>query len=261
MPRFQAVIFDWAGTTVDYGSRAPAFVFIEIFRRRGIEITEPEARGPMGLSKQEHIAAIANLPRVAAAWLKQHGHEPTADDVQAMYDEFLPLQKETLKNNSEVIPGVPEAVAECRRQGLKIGSTTGYTRELMEVVAPIAARGGYSPDVIVCSDDVPAGRPAPWMNFQVAQRLGVYPMTSVLVVDDTSVGIVAGLNAGATTVAVTQTGNAVGLTLSEIADLPSGELESRLAAADRQFREDGADHLLRSVAELPSLLQQLATDG
>ena len=68
MPRFQAVIFDWAGTTVDYGSRAPTQAFIEIFRRRGIEITEPEARGPMGLTKRDHIAAIAALPRVARIW-------------------------------------------------------------------------------------------------------------------------------------------------------------------------------------------------
>lgn len=259
MSRFKAVLFDWAGTTVDYGSCAPARVFIEVFRRRGVEITEPEARGPMGRSKREHIATIANLPRVGELWNNVHGRLPTDADVQAIYDDFLPLQKETLANNSDVIPGVPEAVAECRRRGLKIGSSTGYTRELMEVVAPIAARGGYSPDAIVCSDDVLAGRPAPWMNFRAAEQLGVYPMTSVLVVDDTPIGIAAGLNAGATTVAITQTGNALGLSLAEVAALPAGELESRLAAIDRDFRQAGAQHLLRSVAELPGLLNQLET--
>lgn len=258
--RFQTVIFDWAGTTVDYGSCAPARVFIEVFRLRGVGISEPEARGPMGLSKREHIAAIANLPRVAEAWRERYGHVPTEADIQAMYDEFLPLQKATLANNSEVIPGVSDAVAECRRRGLKIGSTTGYTRELMQVVAPIAARGGYSPDVIVCSDDVPTGRPAPWMNFRVAEQLGVYPLRSVLIVDDTPVGISAGLNAGATTVAITQTGNALGLTLEAIAQLPPGEIDSRLAAIDQQFREAGAHYLLRSVAELPRLLSQLESE-
>jgi len=257
---FHAAIFDWAGTTVDYGSCAPARVFIEVFRLRGIEISEPEARGPMGRSKREHIATIANLPRVAGVWRDTYGHLPTDADVQAMYDEFLPLQKATLADNSEVIPGVCDAVAECRRLGLKIGSTTGYTRELMQVVAPIAARGGYSPDVIVCSDEVLAGRPAPWMNFRAAEQLGVYPMDRVLVVDDTPVGISAGLNAGATTIAITQSGNALGLTHQQITDLPPGELDSGLATIDQQFREAGAHHLLRSVAELPRLLTQLESE-
>ena len=260
MSHFKAAIFDWAGTTVDYGSCAPARVFIEVFRLRGIEISEREARGPMGLSKREHIATIANLPRVAEVWRDTHGRNPTDADVQAMYDEFLPMQKATLANNSEVIPGVCEAVADCRRRGLKIGSTTGYTRELMQVVAPLAARGGYAPDAIVCSDEVLAGRPAPWMNFRAAEQLGVYPMDRVLIVDDTPVGISAGLNAGAITVAITQSGNALGLTQQQITSLPPGELDARLADIDQQFRKAEAHHLLRSVAELPRLLDQLESE-
>lgn len=257
MPRLQAVLLDWAGTTVDYGSRAPARAFVEVFRRRGIEITESEARGPMGLAKREHIAAIAGLPRVTELWCAVHGHPPTDADVQAIYDEFLPLQKETLANHSDVIPGVPQAIDACRRRGLKIGSTTGYTRELMEVVVPLAARGGYAPDAIVCSDDVRAGRPAPWMNFRAAELLGVYPMSSVLVVDDTPVGIAAGLNAGAQTLAVTLTGNALGLSPAEISALSPGELDARLAVIERDFRAAGAHHVLPSVADLPQLLDTL----
>jgi phosphonoacetaldehyde hydrolase len=255
MTRYRAVILDWAGTTVDYGSLAPARVFVEIFRRRGVEITEAEARGPMGRSKREHIAALTELPRVAGKWQEVHRRPPTGDDVQAMYDEFLPLQKEVLTDHSEVIPGVAEAIQQCRRRGMKIGSTTGYTRQLMDVVAPLAAAGGYRPDVIVCSDDVLAGRPAPWMNFHAAEQLGVYPLSDVLVVDDTTVGVAAGRNAGAITVAVTQTGNALGLSPHEISELPPGELEARLTAIDEQFRTAGAHHLLRTAADLPQLLE------
>jgi len=248
----QAVILDWAGTTVDYGSRAPTKVFVEIFRRRGIEITEAEARGPMGSAKRDHIAAVAGLPRISAQWKELYGHEPTDQDLQTIYDEFLPLQKETLaKSGAEVIAGVPEAIAELRRRGIKIGSTTGYTRELMEVVAPIAARGGYAPDSIVCSDDVAAGRPAPWMNFRAAEMLGVYPLSATLVVDDTPLGIAAGWNAGAWTVAVSQTGNALGLSPAEAARLSAAELQSRLSAIEDEFRAADAHFVLRSVAELP----------
>jgi phosphonoacetaldehyde hydrolase len=256
-PPLQGAIFDWAGTTIDYGSCAPTNVFVEIFRRRGIEITIAEARGPMGKSKREHIAAVATMPRVAAAWKIVHGQEPNDSDVQMMYDQFLPLQKETLANGSEVIPGVPQAIAECRRMGLKIGSTTGYTCELMEVVAPIAARGGYIPDVVICSDDVPTGRPAPWMNFRAAERLGIYPMSAILVTDDTPVGIEAGLNAGCVTVGVAQTGNALGLSLDEVNQLPPEELDARLAEIEKSFREIGADYVVRSVVEIPELVGRM----
>ena len=169
----KAVLLDWAGTTVDYGSRAPTQVFLEIFRRRGIAITAAEARGPMGRAKRDHIATVAALPRIAALWRETHGHEPGDAEIDGMYEEFLPLQKEILAKGSDLLPGIPEAIAELRCWGLKICSTTGYTRALMDVVAPQAARAGYAPDVVVCSDDVPAGRPAPWMNFLAAQQLDV----------------------------------------------------------------------------------------
>lgn len=250
----QAVILDWAGTTVDYGSRAPTQVFIEIFHRRSIAITAAEARGPMGRSKRDHIATVAALPRIASLWREQYGNTPNDFDIDRMYEEFLPLQKETLAKGSDVLPGISQAIAQLRDRGLKIGSTTGYTRELMEVVAPPAAQQGYTPDVIVCSDDVPAGRPAPWMNFLAAQQLGVYPMNSVIVVDDTPVGIEAGLNSGAITIAVTLTGNALGLSEQEVADLPSEELRRRLNTIEREFEALGAHFTIPSVAQLPRLL-------
>jgi phosphonoacetaldehyde hydrolase len=253
----KAVILDWAGTTVDYGSRAPTQVFREIFRQRGVDITDAEARGPMGRGKRDHIAAIIGLPRVSSRWREVFGNDPSDKDVQAIYDDFLPLQKLAVARESQVIPGIPEAITELRRRGCAIGSTTGYTRELMEVVIPIAAKGGYKPDVVVFSDDVRAGRPAPWMNFRAAEQLGVYPMNSVIVVDDTSVGIEAGLHAGAWTVAVSQTGNALGMSLDEFAALPQGELTTRLVTIERDFLAAGAHLVIRSVAELPDRLVEL----
>lgn len=250
----KAVLFDWAGTTVDYGSRSPTQVFVEIFRQRGIDITVDEARGPMGRAKHEHIAMVAALPRIAQLWQIVHGRPVTHADVHSMYEDLLPLQKSILTSGSDVLPGVVEAVSALRGRGIKIGSTTGYTRELMEVVAPIAASQGYSPDVIICSDDVPAGRPAPWMNLLAAQRLNVYPMSSVLIVDDTPVGIEAGRNAGMKTVGITLTGNTVGLSEQEVRALSSEELQRRLAAAENQFRLKDADSILPSVAELVAQL-------
>ena len=253
----KAVLLDWAGTTVDYGSRAPTQVFVEIFRRRGVQITVEEARGPMGRAKHEHIAMVAALPRVSESWRQQHGTAPSEVDVRAMYNDFLPLQKEILKQGSDVIPGIPEAISELRRQGIRIGSTTGYTRALMEIVIPIAAAGGYHADVVVCSDEVSAGRPTPWMNVRAAEMLGVYPFDQIVVVDDTPVGIEAAKNGRMTAVAVSLTGNALGLSQAEIQQMSEVDLQHELQRIERDFLLAGADYVIQSVAELPSLLNRI----
>ena len=253
----KAVLLDWAGTTVDYGSRAPTQVFVEIFRRRGVEITVGEARGPMGRAKHEHIAMVAALPRVTELWRQQHGAAPTEIDVRAMYDDFLPLQKEILKQGSDVIPGIPEAIAELRRRGIRIGSSTGYTRALMEIVIPIAAAGGYHADVVVCSDEVSAGRPTPWMNVRAAELLGVYQFDQIVVVDDTPVGIEAAKNGGMIAVAASLTGNALGLSEAEVQQMPDSNLQQRLLEIETDFRKAGADYVIKSVAELPALLNHM----
>ena len=126
--RIRAILFDWAGTTVDHGSRAPVEVFLEVFRRAGVEISAAEARGPMGRAKRDHLETLLALPRIAEAWRFRHGRPAVAADVDCLYADFLPLQSLVLERHAEVIAGVPEVVSECRKRGLKIGATTGYTR-------------------------------------------------------------------------------------------------------------------------------------
>ncbi|WP_422924421.1 phosphonoacetaldehyde hydrolase [Singulisphaera sp. PoT] len=257
--RLRAVIFDWAGTTVDHGSRAPVRVFVEIFERADVPITEAEARGPMGKAKREHIASVLALPRVSAAWEDRHGNRPGEADIDRLYEDFLPVQSGVLADHADVIPGVPEVVAECRRRGLKIGGTTGYTRALMGVLEPIARANGYAPDASICSDDVPAGRPAPWMLFRASERLGVYPMSRVVAVDDTPVGVEAARNAGAWAVGVTRTGNGLGLSLEEVERLAPRERAERLAAATADLKRAGAHFVVESVADLIPVLDQVTS--
>lgn len=254
LARLTAIIFDWAGTTVDHGSRAPALVFQEIFHRRGIDITAAQARGPMGMAKRDHIAAIAGLPGVAKAWAVVHGQPCQDSDIDALYEEFLPLQKSILSQYSDVIAGVPQAVAACRRLGLKIGSATGYTRELMKTVADVAASQGYAPDCVICAEDARRGRPAPYVLYEAAQRLDVYPLWTVVAVDDTSVGIQSSRNAGCWTVGVTRTGNGVGLSAEEIAALPRDQVARLCAEAAKPLRAAGAHYIIESVSEIEGIL-------
>lgn len=253
----KAVVFDWAGTTVDHGSRAPAIVFREVFLRRGIEISVAQARGPMGMAKRDHIAAVAALPEVAGAWMARFGRVCGDDDIDAMYADFLPLQLATLKEHGDVIPGVAEAVAECRRLGLKIGSSTGYTRALMQVVTESARRQGYEPDCVLCAEDAPRGRPAPYLLYEASRRLDVYPLWSIVKVDDTPVGIEAGRNAGCWTVGVTRTGNEVGLSVEELGALPDAEVRRRCAAAAGRLSAAGAHFTIESVADILDVIADI----
>src|SRR6476659_3089773 len=185
----QAILLDWAGTTMDYGCYAPAVVFLEVFKRKGVPISVDEARAPMGAHKRVHIRKISQLDAVRERWLAAHKRPPTEDDVESMFKEFVPLQLACLADYADLIPGTLEAVADFRKRGLKVGSTTGYTGEMMKILAAEAKARGYAPDATVCATDVPAGRPEPWMCVQNAMMLRVYPFEACVKVDDTLPGI------------------------------------------------------------------------
>ena len=248
------VVLDWAGTMIDYGSLAPAAVFQEVFRLRGVEVTVAEAREPMGRAKRDHIAAVANLSSVAARWQAETGQHPTEADIDQMYAEFLPLQKSVLQNHCELIPGALQTFRWCREHSIGVASTTGYTRDLMQGVLPFAAQAGYTPDVVLCAEDAPQGRPAPWLIFQCAQHIGVYPMHRIVKVDDTVVGIEAGANAGTWNVGIVRSGNLMGMSEDEVSALPAAELEVREARAREQLIDAGAHYTIPTVADLPEAI-------
>jgi len=149
-----------------------------------------------------------------------------------------------------LIAGAAEFATMCKQHRIKIGSSTGYTRELMDVVEPLAAQQGYAPDCTMCADDIPKGRPAPWMILAAAQQMGVYPIGALVVVDDTPVGIEAGHNAGCWTVAVVKSSNEVGLTVGQIAELSETDLQKKLEPVRAKFARLRTHYVIDSVADL-----------
>jgi phosphonoacetaldehyde hydrolase len=251
------VVADLAGTTVDFGSSAPAGVFVALFARHGVVVSEGEARGPMGTAKRDHIAALAALPTVAAAWRQKHGGAFTETDLDRLYAEFIPLQLEVLPDFGDLVPGTVTAVSALRSQGVKVAVTTGYDTAMMKVVLDGAARQGFVPDAAVCASDVAAGRPAPWMIYRAMEACGIWPPRAVVAVGDTIADIEAAVNAGVRAVGVTATGNMLGLSQAAHDALGPAERAERLAVAAERMRAAGADAVIDSVAELPELLPRL----
>ncbi|QTL04781.1 phosphonoacetaldehyde hydrolase [Aquabacter sp. L1I39] len=253
----KAVVFDWAGTMVDHGSKAPMGVFQRAFAQFGVDISIDEARGPMGMAKRDHISTLIRLPRIAAQWEKVHGRAPGEADIDAIYDVFVPLNVEVVTDFSALIPGAAETAAQLRAAGLKIGSTTGYTREIMAPLLPRAAAQGYAPDNLVCAGDLPAGRPTPLMMYKTFLDLGVWPAAAVVKVDDTEVGVAEGLNAGCWSVGVALTGNVFGLDAAETEALSHDELEARRAEAYGKLTRAGAHFVIDGVADLREVLDEI----
>jgi len=253
----QGVILDWAGTTMDYGCYAPAVVFIEVYKRHGVEITIEEAREPMGAHKKVHIRQISQIPAVAKKWEQAHNRACTEEDVEQMFQEFIPLQIACLADYAELIDGCLEAVQKFRDRGLKIGSTTGYIGEMMSLLLSEAKKRGYEPDSTVCATDVPAGRPEPWMCLKNAENLGIYPMESIVKIGDTLPDIYEGLNAGMWTIGLAKTGNELGLNAKEIEALPPEELQRRLTRANTRMAQAGAHYVVDGIWDCDPIIDDI----
>ena len=253
----KAAIFDWAGTTVDFGSFAPTAAFIKVFETQGVKIDMEHARAPMGLMKKDHLRAITRLNEVGRRWKEVHGRLPSEGDIDAMFAEFTPLQIACLADYADVIPGTRELMTELRKLGVKIGSTTGYTHEMMDVLVPEAKKHGYEPDACVASNDTPAGRPYPWMCYQNAIKLQVYPQEGCVKVGDTLVDIEEGLNAGMWTIGLALSGNELGLTQVEYAALtPEARTMQRKQITARMFQA-GAHYVVDGVWDCLPVIHEI----
>jgi len=253
----KAVVLDWAGTTVDHGSRAPVDAFIEAFSHFDVEVGVDEARAPMGLAKRDHIRALGGIPRIAEAWRRAHGRPFAETDVEAVLEVFIPRMVDVVCARAEPVPGAVDALAELRGRGLAIGSTTGYTRDIMEALLPLAAAHGVTPDTVVCAGETPAGRPTPMMMYRCFLDLGVWPAAACVKVDDTPPGIGEGLAAGAWTVGVAVTGNLFGLSAEETGQLSAREFGARRAAALRALKAAGAHYVIDGIADLAAVIDEI----
>ncbi|WP_140987184.1 phosphonoacetaldehyde hydrolase [Asticcacaulis tiandongensis] len=250
----KAVIFDWAGTMVDFGSLAPVVAMQHAFTQMNVPITEPEARLPMGQAKRDHVLSILAIERVRQAWIEQYGQAPAAADADHIFASLDSLMREAGAARATLIPGARSTFDQLRAKGIRIGSTTGYTRPMMVPIQKAAAAQGYEPEIIVCAGETLKGRPAPLIIWKAMVELGVYPAAEVVVVDDSIAGIEAGRAAGCFTVGIAASGNGVGLDLPQFQALSASELAARVQDAREALLRAGADKVIDTVAGLPDVI-------
>ena len=256
--RLQAVIFDWAGTLVDFGSLAPTQIFVDAFATFGLTISLAQARGPMGLSKRDHIRVLLADAGIQGQWHTAFGRASTDADIDALYQRFMPMQIDKVGAYSQPIPGAVEVFAQLRAAGLKIGSCSGYPREVLQVLLPLAASQGLAPDHVVAGDEMAAGgRPGPFMALANVLALGIGDVRACVKVDDTAPGIAEGRNAGMWSIGISVSGNEVGLTREAWLALDADAQARLRGVAEDRLRTAGAHDVVDSIADLPHALARL----
>jgi len=257
--KVSAVILDWAGTTVDYGCFAPVNAFINAFEAYGITPTIDETRAQMGMEKHAHVAKMLENERLSALWMEVHGRPHSKSDIDNIYGKFEPELFKTLHNFTTPLPGVIETTLRLREMGIAIGSTTGYTIEMMDIVESCAAEKGYYPDCLVCPEHVGDGRPYPYMIWRNLKKLKVMDVRNVVKVGDTTADIEEGKNAGCICVGVLKGSSTLGLSEKEFADTPQNELDALFAEAIEKYIKAGADYVIDELIALPKLIDSLTT--
>jgi phosphonoacetaldehyde hydrolase len=254
----KAVIFDWAGTIVDYGCMAPASVFVKVFENHGVKVSMEEARGPMGLAKKDHVRVLVGLDNVKRQWKEIQNRDIGEDDVDRIYGELEPTLAEVVGEYAEPVPGIIQLFRILRENGIKIGSTTGYVQEMMKNVVPLAIQNGVNPDAIVTSSEVDQGRPHPWMCYLNAIRLEVYPFSAMVKIGDTVADIREGLNAGMWTIGFSKSGNEVGLSLEETERTDPILLNEKIKSAEAKLKEAGAHYVVEGPWNCLHTLEEIS---
>jgi phosphonoacetaldehyde hydrolase len=256
--RFDLVILDWAGTMVDFGCHAPVVALRAAFALRGVAISETLVRRDMGTAKEDHVRALLEEHSIAEAWGKARGRAANETDVRELMVDLGPLMRDQAARSARLIEGARSTVDTLRAAGIKVASSTGYTREMMLPVLQEAASQGYVPDHLVCSGETPQGRPTPLMIYKACADLGVWPLSRVVKVDDTEAGVKEGRAAGCFTVGISASGNEVGLSREALLALPAADRSARIAAAEASLRAAGADVVIETIAQLIAALQSAA---
>ncbi len=176
-----------------------------------------------------------------------------------MFENFVPSQLACLPKHTGLLPGVADVIARLRKEGMKVGCSTGFTRPMVDILENAAKEQGLELDASVAGDEVAQGaRPRPFMVYRNLDLMDVWPIESVIKVDDTVGGVGEGLNAGCWSVGVTRYSNYMNINSYEEADrMPAEEMDRRHNETRDILRKAGAHYVIDSLAEIDTVIDDV----
>jgi phosphonatase-like hydrolase len=217
------MVFDMAGTTVEDGGQVPA-AFGAALGECGIALSDEQLGDVRGASKREAIAEL----------VQKYGCPGWQGRSEEVYASFVRHLEREFAGGVKPIAGAERAFDWLRQRGVKIALTTGFDRDVAGLLLDALGWRRLA-DTFVCGDDVPKGRPAPYLIFHAMEATGTESVHAVGTLGDTVLDLQAAHNAG------------VRLNIGTLS-----------GAHDRaRMQPQPHTHLIASVAELPALLERL----
>jgi phosphoglycolate phosphatase len=222
MPLPALVVFDLAGTTVADRGQVPA-AFEAALAEHGVTVTPEQVGAVRGASKRQAIATLVG-----------DGADASMRSA-AIYAAFTTqLRARYATDPPRAIAGAPETFDWLRGRGVRVALGTGFDRDITAMLLAALGWAAGVVDAVVCGDDVPLGRPAPFLIYRAMEQTDVVDVRRVAAVGDTALDLQAGANA--------QVGWNVGV-------LSGAHARERLAAEPHT-------HIVASVADLPGLFER-----
>ena len=260
----QAVILDWSGTVSDKYAIAPALCFQKTFQIFDIHPTMEQCRKTMGIRKDLHISEMLfNEEDIRSQWIKKFKREPEEKDVLLLHSQFIPIQLKCLasKHYGLLLPGTRKIFNIMRSNNIKIGSTTGFTRPMIDILIDASHKQGIWFDSTVGGDEVVNGcRPFPHMLYKNLDNMGIDDIQTVIKIDDTISGIEEGKNAGCWTVGVSRYSNYMNIDSEEHeSQLTTREIKRRNQISRHKLIDAGAHYVIDSLADIMPIIHRINT--
>ncbi|WP_163833244.1 phosphonoacetaldehyde hydrolase [Spartinivicinus ruber] len=255
--KVQGVIFDLAGTLIDFGAMAPVKALQATFADHQLDLPESLVRQLNTADYQQQIKQLLDDPAITEAWSKEHGRLPSHEDIEKLHEKFILHQMKAILSHAELTPGTTELVKQLTKQGIKLGINTEYSRSLVADLLPELQNQGVTFTSIVCANEVSRNRPCPQMSLKNAIELDVGHIHACVKVDDSEAGIEEGLNAGMWTVAVAISGCKLGKSWEEWQALDNTEQDALRSSATIQLYRAGAHYVIDTIKDLPACLTDI----
>ncbi len=254
----EAIVLDWAGTTVDYGSRAPIIAFKNAFAHFGIDLSEETIRQDVGLDKLTHVRQILQIPEIANSWETRQPTIPLTKATAEIYAQFQIEINKVLVETAQLKPGMTDLIKFANTHHIQLATTTGYTQVMLNQILPLAAQQGYTPTYNITSEQTNhVGRPKPDMVALAMQKMHISDPSHVIKVGDTVNDILEGKNAGTISIGVVDGGNLIGLPKQAFDQLNIEQRDRYRAKATAILKEAGADEIINNIADLIPLIESI----
>ena len=261
--KIKGIILDNSGTFVDPFVIAPAIAFVEVFKKFDINITMEESRIPMGIRKDLHIKKILQIPEVQNRWINKYCRESNNNDIMNIYNEFIPIQLKILPKYCNLLPKVVETVDILKQQGIKFGTTTGFSREMTNCILENIKDKGLTFDNTVAGDDFNnlnlGTRPKPFMIYKNMEKLNISDINTIVKIDDTITGIQEGTNAGCWTIGIANYSTYMNIESIEQWETMSNKekYEKKQYVRNKMIEESDAHYIINEFEEIIPVIEDI----